>query len=371
MRQMGDLTAVDLFCGAGGLSLGLKNAGFKVVAGIEVSLGVSKTYEKNHPDAKLLVKDIREVTGRELFDLIGLNEITLMAGCPPCQGFSTLTNKYHREDPRNDLVLEMARIIEETNPKIVMMENVPGLATRGKAILDKFIQKIESNGYVVNKKVLQLANYGVPQSRRRFVLLAGKGFFVPLPKPTHCKKGDEKCGLKPWITLRSVLKNVEEPITLSRAKENGGPKRFNWHVVRDLKEVTKKRLKILKIGKDRLSLPKCLRPNCHKSSSEGFQNVYGRMTWNQTPPTMTGGCTTFCKGRFGHPKKNRTISVREAALIQTFPKSYEFDTEYMDLACDMVGNALPPKFAKLAAKECIKALCEPRLVPREHLMGLA
>jgi DNA (cytosine-5)-methyltransferase 1 len=352
----GELTAIDLFCGAGGLSLGLENAGFKVLAGVEVNQKIAKTYVANHPKTKLLIRDIRNVSGSTLLKTAGVKGIALLAGCPPCQGFSALTAKYRREDSRNNLVLEMARLVEQIEPKMVMMENVPGLATRGKAMLDEFIRRIEAKGYVVNKSVLQLADYGIPQSRRRFVLLAGKGFAIPIPGPTHAQKPNEKNNLKPWLTLSDVLKDAGKPVTLSQATKKGGPKKFNWHVVRNLSQVSMDRLKALKAGGSRFALPKKLRPKCHKETDKGFQNVYGRLDWKKTPPTITSGCTTPCMGRFGHPSKARTISVREAALIQTFPMNYKFETEFMDVACDLVGNALPPKFAKIVSKECLNSL---------------
>ena len=363
------LTAIDLFCGAGGLTLGLKRAGFNVVAGVEINPEIAKTYKANHPGTKLLIKDVREIAGEEILVLTGLKEIDLVAGCPPCQGFTTLTNKYHKRDPRNDLVLEMARLIEEMTPKMVMMENVPGLATRGEPLLDEFVERLESLGYLVNKGILQMADYGVPQSRRRLVLLAGKGFRVQLPKRTRCYKGDGKKRLKPWLTLADVIKDMWKPVTLSEAKERGGPQKFNWHVVRDLKEISIERLKALKAGSGRSALPTELRPQCHVKSNKGFQNVYGRLSWKQTPPTITSGCTTPCMGRFGYPDELRTISVREAALIQTFPRCYKFDTEFMDTACDLVGNALPCSFARKVAKSCLEAMEEHHLGTLEEMQN--
>ncbi len=357
MKQKHDApTAIDLFCGAGGLTLGLKQAGFKVVAGVELYPEIAKTYKANHRSTKLLIKDVREVTGKDLFELTGLKKLDLLAGCPPCQGFSKLTDKWHRKDPRNDLVLEMSRLVEETAPKMVMMENVAGMATRGKATLKEFVEILESLGYVVNHEVLQLADYGVPQSRRRVVLLAGKGFEIPMPKRTHCYQGDTKRKLKPWPTLAEVLKDMGEPVTLSKAVEEGGPQKFNWHVVRDLTEISIRRFKALKPGISRYSLPAELRPKCHRNSEKGFPNVYGRLSWDQVPPTITGGCTTPAKGRFGHPDQLRTISVREAASIQTFPKNYRLVTDFVDTACDLVGNALPCLFAKIVAAACRNAL---------------
>lgn len=351
-------TAIDLFCGAGSLTLGLKKAGFDVIAGVEINKEIAKTYRTNHRKAKLLTKDIRNVTGKEILKLVGKNKIDLIAGCPPCQGFSQLTEKYKREDPRNDLVLEMARLIKEVKPKMVMMENVSGITTKGKSILDKFAKRLTRMGYLINMNVLQMADYGIPQSRKRFVLLAGKGFDVPLPKPTYSRKGDFKEKLKPWLTISEVIRNLREPVKLSFALENGGPEKFNWNVVRDLKKISIDRLKAMKEGDSRLVLPRKLRPKCHKNKKYGFRNVYGRLRWDNVSSTITSGCTTPCMGRFGHPKKDRTISIREAALIQTFPMNYKFKTEYMDVACDLVGNALPFKFAHKAAQKCINVLKE-------------
>lgn len=348
--------AVDLFCGAGGLTLGLKKAGFRVAVGVELKPEIARTYSFNHRKTKTLIKDIREVTGKEILELAGVKEIDLIAGCPPCQGFSQLTEKYKRYDSRNELVLEMARLIEEIKPKMVMMENVPGIATKGKSILDEFVRRLESMGYSVNMGTLQMADYGVPQSRRRFVLLAGKGFEIPLPQPTHRFKADERRKLKPWVALGEVIKEMPQPVTLSYAKKNGGPERFNWHVVRDLREISIRRLKAIKEGQNRLALPKELRPRCHKTKKAGFRNVYGRLSWNNVSGTITSGCTTPCMGRFGHPTQDRTISIREAALIQTFPLNYRFKAKYMDTVCDLVGNALPPRFATIAGRNCLNAL---------------
>jgi DNA (cytosine-5)-methyltransferase 1 len=352
------LHAINLFCGAGGLTLGLKKAGFNVLAGVEVNPEIAKTYKANHPEIKLLIKDVRKVTGADIFELTGKEKIDLVAGCPPCQGFSQLTEKYKRYDLRNELILEMARLIEEIKPKMVMMENVPGIVTKGKSILNEFVKKLENFGYSINMDVLQMADYGIPQSRRRFVLLAGKGFKIALPQPTHCAVSNEKKNLKPWVTLARVIKDMPEPTTLKFALKNGGPEKYNWHVVRNLKEISIERLKVMNPGDNRLVLPMHLRPKCHEKDASGFKNVYGRMNWNQVSPTITSGCTTPCMGRFGHPDELRTISIREAALIQTFPRRYKFDTKFMDTACDLVGNALPCIFAQKVAETCLKSFRE-------------
>lgn len=354
MKTNKKLTAVDLFCGGGGLTIGLKRAGFNVVAGVEVNEEICKTYKANDRGVALFEQDIRKIKGSDILHATGLKKIDLVAGCPPCQGFSQLTAKYKREDERNDLVLEMARIIEELKPKMVMMENVPGLAKKGRPLLDKFIKRIEKLGYIVNWDVLQMVEYGVPQWRQRFVLLAGKGFEIPLPKPIHSSSDIKKNGLKSWVTVRDALEKVGEPVTFNYAKSNGGPKKFNWNVVRDLSPINIERLKFLSEGGSRFDLPMKLRPNCHKNN-KGFSNVYARMSWQQPSPTITGGCVTLSSGRFGHPTSLRTISIREAARIQTFPDSYSIETENIATAADIIGNALPCKFAHIVSRACVKA----------------
>lgn len=147
------------------------------------------------------------------------------------------------------------------------------------------------------------------------------------------------------------------PVTLRRALKSGGPEAHNWHVVRDLQAQTKVRLKAAQPGRTWLKVQESLRPRCHQDGYAGFTNVYGRMEWDQASPTITGGCTTPCKGRFGHPDKRRyTISVREAALLQTFPESYRFVTDQMDAVCDLIGNAVPPLYAKLAGRRLLAAI---------------
>jgi DNA (cytosine-5)-methyltransferase 1 len=179
------------------------------------------------------------------------------------------------------------------------------------------------------------------------VLLAGRGFELALPEPTHHRIGEG--GLPRWKTLRDVISDMKSPALLEESWKIGGPQRLNWHVVRRLSPTNMARLRKTRPGTSRAKLPESLRPDCHKAADKGYTNVYGRMTWDQLPVTITGGCTTFSKGRFGHPSELRTISVREAARIQTFPDDYIFDTPYMDHVCGMIGNALPCDFAETLA----------------------
>lgn len=348
------LNAVDVFAGGGGLTVGLKRTGFSVVAAVEIEPHAYATLVANHPEIKAFRQDVRTVSGRYLADLARPAVVDLLAGCPPCQGFTSLTSKYKRFDPRNELVHEMARLVEEIRPRAVMMENVPGLAARGKPLLDAFLKRIDGMGYKPTVAILQVADYGVPQYRRRLVVLAGHGFEISMPEPTHSR--DRRHGLPPWRTVKDAIGNMSEPITLSEAKKCGILEQSNWHLVRSISEENKLRIKHAKPGEVWMSIPEELRPECHRGSYVGFHNVYGRMEWDEVAPTITGGCTTFSKGRFGHPERDRTISVREAALLQTFPLNYKIDTPYIEYACDIVGNALPCDFAEAVGRQCSKAL---------------
>lgn len=340
------LTAVEIFAGGGGLAVGLERAGFRAVAAIEIEKHAAATFKANHPGVQVFRQDVREVSGAALLELGG-GTIDVLAACPPCQGFSSLTAKYRRDDRRNLLVSEVARLTEEVSPKAVMIENVPGLANKGRPLFDELIGRLETAGYICNWSILQVADYGVPQMRRRLVLLAGKGFKIEMPTATHTRTGSD--GKDPWRTVRDVIGHMGDAVPFVDAAERGGAHLFDWHVVRRLSVANRERLLQTKSGASGMDTPDHLRPPCHRGGYRGFSNVYGRMSWDEPSPTITAGCTTLSKGRFGHPDQLRTISLREAALLQTFPDEYHFETDAFERACEIVGNALPCVFAAAVA----------------------
>jgi len=324
----GKPTAVDLFCGCGGLTVGLKRAGFRVLGAVDVDPLSVKTYKANHRDVTLWEKDISDLGPQELLDALKLEKggLDLLAGCPPCQGFSTmrtLNGAVSVDDPRNDLLLEFERFVEALLPRAVMMENVPGLADDER--FEAFRRKLKKLGYRGDHRILNAADYGVPQRRRRLIYLAGMGLDIPFAE----KNGRQK-------TVKEAIGG------LPKAGQSGDP-------VHDMPETrTSKVLEIIRLipkdGGSRRDLPEEFQLKCHKRCS-GFKDVYGRMAWNNVAPTITSGCFNPSKGRFLHPEENRAITMREAALLQGFPRRYRFPTTDNQAAVAMMsGNALPPPF---------------------------
>lgn len=333
--------AVDLFAGCGGLTLGLKKAGFRVVGAIESDPRTAESYRLNHPTVDLQEKHIEEINVRVWMKRlgVGVGELDLLAGCPPCQGFSALRTRNgakRNRDKRNALILEMARFARISRPKAIMMENVPAL--RSKKVFRTFVKLLESPamGYTVNFCVQDAQHFGVPQRRRRLVMIAGRGFGIDFPKPSKLCK--------------SVRQTIE---SLPLAGQSGDR-------IHDLPERRSSELKrwIAKLPKDGGSRKdvKQKQRMCHQRC-DGFNDTYGRMSWDGVAPTITGGCFNPSKGRFLHPEKNRNITLREAAMLQGLPRKYRFSNISGKQAIAlMIGNALPPEFVRCHARPILAKL---------------
>lgn len=331
------MLAVDLFCGAGGMTQGLKDAGFRVVGAVEIEPVVVETYLHNHPEVFVEKSDIRSIDIQEFMRNIGVEpeQLDLLAGCPPCQGFSSMRTKNgaHRiEDMRNDLVFEFIRFVEEMLPKFVLIENVPGLAKDNRIEVVK--QKLIGLGYHITPnsvQVIDAAEYGVPQRRKRMILAASRVSDFEL---SHNKV----VGMTVW----DAIGHMPVPGTGNDALHD---------MLENRTDKIKKMISLIpKDGGSRKDLPKEYWLPCHIRNPKGFKDVYGRMKWGAVSPTITGGCINPSKGRFLHPEQDRAITLREAALLQTFPPDYYFSLKKgRDGAALMIGNALPPKFIKAHA----------------------
>ncbi|WP_121494654.1 DNA cytosine methyltransferase [Teredinibacter turnerae] len=322
--------AIDLFAGCGGLTYGLKKANFDVISAIELDPVAISTYRLNHPNTLLLGEDIRDINPKDWMKSLHLSpgKLDLLAGCPPCQGFSKLRTRNGSKtnrDSRNRLLLNMADLVSAFRPKAVLMENVPELA--GKAIFKKFIKQLKSLGYHVNWDIHDVQDFGVPQRRRRLVLVGGAGFDVDFSRKAKLKK-----------TVRMAISDLPKPGSTGDILHDMPEKRSPDMELRI--ELTPKD------GGSRTDLPSDFLLECHKRS-DGYKDVYGRMFWDRVSPTITGGCSNPSKGRFLHPEENRNITMREAALLQTFPKSFTVPVGTTKSAtAQMIGNALPPEFVR-------------------------
>jgi len=324
-------TAIDIFSGCGGMTLGLRNAGFDVVGAVEIDPLAVETYKSNHEEVEVWEANIQRVRIPEMRKKLGLRkgDLYLLAGCPPCQGFSTIrTLNGNKEvpDERNDLLLEFLRFAKGFQPKYVMFENVPKVVDDYR--FEYLKRELRKMGYELDYDVLDAADYGVAQRRRRLILVGGKRRTVKLAPKKRQR-----------LTVRRVIGKLVEP-------GNGEDDLHDYETKRSdrIKALIEK---IPKDGGSRTDLTVKEQLECHKKC-DGFKDVYGRMAWDAQSPTITGGCINPSKGRFLHPDQNRAITLREAALLQSFPVDYSFSLKRgRYLVAEMIGNALPPEFMKL------------------------
>lgn len=345
-----NIGVVDLFCGVGGLSHGLKQGGLNIIAGFDIDKTCEYAYTHNN-GAQFFDTDISNVTKEQVLSLFGDSKIKVLAGCAPCQPFSSYAFKNKKKDPNKyDLLYQFGRLVEEVQPDIVTMENVPQIASFSlKNVLQDFVDLLENNHYHCSVKVVYCPDYGIPQTRKRLVLLASKFGDIKLISPTHSKDN--------YVTVKDVIGDLP-PLEAGETSDTDP-----LHRAKSLSPLNMQRIMHTPYGGSWKDWPKELMLECHKSQNgSSFGSVYGRMRWEKPAPTMTTQCTGLGNGRFGHPEQNRAITAREAALIQTFPQEYKFfaDEEHVSIvkASRYIGNAVPPQLGFVIAQSIIRHIEE-------------
>ena len=363
------LACVDLFCGAGGLTHGLMLQGVPVVAGIDIDGACEHAYEANNGEAKFYEQDVAETSSEQIEGYFGEADIHILAGCAPCQPFSTYAQRKREDepeaanaedadslaDPRWSLMYEFSRLVEETAPHIVTMENVPTVTKHD--VYSDFVAKLKELEYEVSEGVVDCSEYGLPQRRRRQVLLASRFGEITLISPTHERPK----------TVEEALEGLEE-IQAGEASETD-----RFHTSAGLSEINLERIRASKQGGTWRDWPEDLRAACHrKKSGKTYPAVYGRMVEDEPAPTLTTQFYGFGSGRFGHPTQNRAISLREGAILQGFPESYSFVPEgskiHFKTMGRMIGNAVPVTLGEVigrSIREHLDRVAPDGVIPRE------
>ncbi|MES2818725.1 MAG: DNA cytosine methyltransferase [Pseudomonadota bacterium] len=343
-------TALDLFCGSGAVTLGLKQAGFDVVGAVDLDAGACRTYRANHPEVRLIEKDIRTVQPKEFADLIP-RKLDLLVICAPCQPFSSQNRHRSQDDSRNNLVEQSKPFIKRFKPSLVFLENVPGLASSD--VFDGFTSWLkEEAGYNVSQPMrIDASELGVPQRRTRMILVAARG--VSLDKAIEIARTGKK-------TVRQTISDLPAPPIGRPPKDSD-----QLHYARKHSQLNMERLQHIPAdGGGRESLPYHLQLKCHRNTKKNsFSDTYGRMRWDDLAPTLTTGCTDITRGRYAHPVQHRAITLREAARLQTFPDDYIFTGNISQVSIQ-IGNAVPPKMMCAIAESLKSAIRQDKPKPR-------
>ena len=332
-----NVEVVDLFCGVGGLTKGLSNAGLNVIAGFDNDRSCEYAYSRNN-DAIFHLADIRKVTGKEINNLYRKDALKILVGCAPCQPFSQLRSKMGKAnllDEKYDLLREYGRLITEVKPTIISMENVPQLVNSN--IYQQFLGTITQLGYFYDAKVIKCSDYGVSQGRRRLVLIGSLLGPIEFLKPTHANNP---------LMVKDFISELP-PIKAGETYEKDP-----LHQATGLSELNIRRIRASHPGGTWKDWPEDLRCECHKKKSgKTYPSVYGRMSWDQIGPTITTQFYNYGTGRYGHPEQDRALSLREGALLQTFPKDYDFinpDVPFSIKAIGRhIGNAVPVRIGEV------------------------
>lgn len=345
---MKNVSAIDLFCGAGGLTAGFIKSGINVTAGYDIDEACQYAYETNNEGSKFYPQDVTNLAANELLARYPAKDVKLLAGCAPCQPFSTYSHgrnpKQHNKWP---LLYQFSRLIREVQPELVSMENVPDVTKH--EVYHDFVKELKAQNYHVWAEKVFCPDYGIPQMRSRHVLLASKLGPIKLLPKTHSP-----------AKYKSVRQAIGE---LPRLKSGEQHKRDPLHRAAQLSDLNLRRIRASKQGGTWRDWPADLVADCHKrESGKTYPGVYARMSWDQPSPTMTTQCYGFGNGRFGHPEQDRAISLREAAVLQTFPRSYKFlppdEPLQMSAVGRMIGNAVPPRLGEVIGKSFLRHMKE-------------
>lgn len=347
--KLNKLKAVDFFCSGGGMSFGMQKAGIKILAGIDYDISCKETYKANIKDAEFIHANVFNYREEELENKLNIqknDDDLILIGCSPCQYWSIINTDKKKSSESKNLLIEFRRFVEYFNPGYVVVENVPGvIRKKEESGLADFVLWLENNGYKVHHGVHNVMEYGVPQSRRRLTLIANR---------------INNNVLEP-IKYKGKIKTVFDTI----GEHNGFPKveaghkdeTDFMHTVAGLKQINIDRLNLTeKDGGSRgvYANNQALAPKCHHNDTVNFKDTYGRMWWHKPSPTITTKFFSISNGRFAHPEENRAISIREGAVLQTFPKNYKFKATSIANAARMIGNAVPPKYATAIGKAIIQ-----------------
>ncbi len=339
---------VDLFCGIGGLTRGLINSGLNVIAGYDIDPTCQYTYEHNN-HINYNIQNVRELTGDDINALYDDDAVKILVGCAPCQPFSQMRfklGKSNTQDEKYNLLLEYGRLIQEVHPTIVSMENVPQIEDTN--IFAEFLNILHTNGYETDYRVIYCPDYGIPQTRRRFVLVGSNLGPINIIAPTHNRNE---------IHVRDFIHDLP-PIEAGGVDPNDA-----LHRSAALSERNLERIRHSIPGGTWKDWPEELRCECHKKpTGQTYSSVYGRMTWDQIGPTITTQFYNYGTGRYGHPDQDRALSLREGAMLQTFPDWYDFiDPERNFVFSDIarhIGNAVPVRLGEVIGETILTHLEE-------------
>ncbi len=333
--MVSSISVVELFCGAGGLTHGFEKAGLSVAVGYDTEPACKFPYEHNNK-SKFILKNVEEVNGCDLERYFLDGSTRVLAGCAPCQPFSTYSRRYGYKKSKWKLLQDFARLISQCQPEIVSMENVLQLQHHG--VFKEFVQILDNLNYCVKAYEVNCLDYGIPQSRQRLVLLASKFDKIELTAPTHIPAN--------YTTVGETISHLE-PLNAGEASKTDP-----LHRCSKLSKLNLRRIRSSKPGGTWRDWPEALIAKCHlKTTGKTYSAVYGRMAWEEPSPTITTQCFGFGNGRFGHPEQDRAISLREAALLQTFPEEYQFVAPDEPVRFThigrLIGNAVPVKLGEI------------------------